>query len=302
MTGTALLLILLSVVLHVAWNALGKNVRPSAAFFGVSMIQSALVLTPLLIWKSDQVVPALLTVWPTLVATSCFSAAYNIALAAGYRSGDLSLVYPLARSLGPVGVALVSLLLGRGQEISRGCLLGIAIILAGSLVLPLDRFRELHLDRYRTPAFLAALATALSTTGYTLLDDHALEQLRASLAFDHDTVAASLVYAAMHAWATGCVLALFVVAVPGERRALRDVLTRLRLEALFVGVAGYASYILVLGAMAFVSDVTYVAGFRQLSVPLAAAVGVLWLGDRMSPPRLAGIGLCSLGLLLIAVE
>jgi drug/metabolite transporter (DMT)-like permease len=66
------------------------------------------------------------------------------------------------------------------------------------------------------------------------------------------------------------------------------------------GAGMYVGYALVLGAMAFVSDVSYVVGFRQLSVPLGALVGVYLLGEPGPPAKWVGVGLCFVGLLLVA--
>ena len=73
------------------------------------------------------------------------------------------------------------------------------------------------------------------------------------------------------------------------------------MSALCVGIAGYTSYVLILGAMAFVSDVTYVAAFRQLGVPIGVVVGAWGLSESVSSPRWVGTGLCTVGLLMIVV-
>ena len=202
MTIAAIVLILISVVLHVGWNTISKHVVPTAAFFLVAMLISAVALTPILIWLHASVGTVLLEVWPLLLATSFFAALYNVALASAYRAGDLSLVYPLARSLAPLGVALISVALGRGAEIGVGCLAGIAIIVLGSALLPLDDWTGLALERFRSKAFAGALLTATATAGYTVLDDEALRWLRGSEALELGPARISLVYAAFHAWVT----------------------------------------------------------------------------------------------------
>ena len=105
MSATALVLILGSVALHVGWNALSRRARPSVAFFWLGNLASSLCLLPVLFWQRAALAPLLAEVWPALIATGLFSLLYNVCLAGAYRRGDLSLVYPLARSLGPAGVA-----------------------------------------------------------------------------------------------------------------------------------------------------------------------------------------------------
>ena len=69
---------------------------------------------------------------------------------------------PLARSLGPVGVAAVSVALGRGAAISYACFAGIAIIVLGSAMLPLDQWTGLRFERFRSRAFGGAVLTAIA--------------------------------------------------------------------------------------------------------------------------------------------
>jgi drug/metabolite transporter (DMT)-like permease len=301
MSATAAVLIFASVVLHVGWNAISRHERPSSVFFLAAMVASAFALLPVLGVYRSEISAVLGQVGGVLVATSVLAAAYNVLLAASYRAGDLSLVYPLARSLGPVGVALTSIALGRGGEISSACLMGIAIIVVGSLLVPLDNWYDLRIERFRTPAFRYSVLTAAATAGYTLLDDHALRILRASESLTLGTSSITLLYAALHACATTSMLGLWILLVPRERRTLALVDRRSVVLSVVVGIGGYASYILVLVAMAFVSDVTYVAGFRQLGVPLSLAVGAWALSERISAPRAVGVALCAVGLLMIAV-
>jgi drug/metabolite transporter (DMT)-like permease len=54
-------------------------------------------------------------------------------------------------------------------------------------------------------------------------------------------------------------------------------------------------------AMAYVSNVSYVSAFRQLSIPIGAALGILVRKEAASPPKLAGIALVVLGLTLTAL-
>lgn len=303
MTTLAALLILGSVSLHLSWNAISKQADPTPAFFLIASAVSSLALSPALFWYRDVAGEAFHLVLPLLATVAVFSATYNILLARAYRSADLSLIYPLARSLGPAGVLLVSFALGRGGEISVGCALGIVAIIAGSIFLPLDSIASLRLSNYRTPAFLAAIGCAGATVGYTLIDDQALRFLRndPGLGTGLGTGELSLLYASMEAPATTLVLGAFVLARRSERQKLPRVAHSSGRAALTVGILGYGSYILILWSMAYVTDVTYVAGFRQIGVPLSLLAGARILGERITGPRLLGGGLCSFGLLLIGL-
>lgn len=63
----------------------------------------------------------------------------------------------------------------------------------------------------------------------------------------------------------------------------------------------HLGYALVLIAMAFAENVSYVVGFRQLSIPLGAIVGILVLKEPSPVPKLAGVAIMFAGLVLIAM-
>ncbi len=61
-----------------------------------------------------------------------------------------------------------------------------------------------------------------------------------------------------------------------------------------------ATYALILLAMAYVRNVSYLLAFRQLSIPIGAALGMLAGKETVSYPKLVGIGVVVVGLVLIA--
>jgi drug/metabolite transporter (DMT)-like permease len=300
LTQTALLLVVVSVCLHVSWNLISKRERPTPAFFLVSLATSTVLLLPVLVWNRADIEPTLMRIWPILLGTAFFSTVYNVALAGAYQAADLSLVYPLARSLAPAVVALASVALGRGGAISWGCWAGIVLIILGSMLLPLRSRQDLRLENYLGPGFLLALVTALGTAGYTLTDDAGVRLLRSST--ELGPIGTGLFYGALHSWATTIGLTLYVCASRSGRQELRAVVGASASRAALVGAVSYASYILVLVAMTLVRDVSYVAAFRQLGVPLSVAAGGLLLGERFGAPRLAGAAVIFLGLILVAAR
>jgi len=71
--------------------------------------------------------------------------------------------------------------------------------------------------------------------------------------------------------------------------------------AALMGVIILATYGLVLTSMAYVSNVSYVIAFRQLSIPIGAALGILVRKEKATPPKLTGIALVVTGLVLAAL-
>jgi uncharacterized membrane protein len=62
-----------------------------------------------------------------------------------------------------------------------------------------------------------------------------------------------------------------------------------------------STYGLVLAAMAYVSDVSYVAAFRQLSIPIGAVLGLTLQQEPRYQPKIIGIGVVSVGLVLVGI-
>jgi uncharacterized membrane protein len=85
------------------------------------------------------------------------------------------------------------------------------------------------------------------------------------------------------------------------RAELRAVWRMQTWQAGLTGASIYAGYTLVLVAMAFVSNVSYVVAFRQVSVPLGALVGVLALRDSPHVPKLVGVATMFVGLVLVGL-
>ena len=70
-----------------------------------------------------------------LVLTGVFQAVYYLGLSGAYRTGHISIAYPLVRSLPVVLVAIANLLLGRSQQLSVQALFGMLLITLGGLLL-----------------------------------------------------------------------------------------------------------------------------------------------------------------------
>ena len=98
MTLVGIGLLLTSAVIHVGWNLIGKRQHPSAAFLLVANTLGFLWLAPIVVLYRHALPTFPARVWLWLVATSFCQAFYYSALAGAYRSGELSVVYPLARS------------------------------------------------------------------------------------------------------------------------------------------------------------------------------------------------------------
>jgi drug/metabolite transporter (DMT)-like permease len=221
-------------------------------------------------------------------------------LAGAYRTGQMSVVYPLARSSPAVFVAVVSFAIGRERQISHQCVAGIILVVFGGFLLPMTRFRDLRVTNYLKLSGFLALAAAVGTAGYSMIDDQALRSLRDAPAMPLGAAQVTLVYSFFEGISTSFWLAAGVLGRSRGRAALGEISRGYRGTAALTGVAMYLGYTLVLISMAFVANVSYVVAFRQTSILFGAILGVLVLSEPSQPPKFAGVVLMLAGLLLIA--
>ncbi|MEZ4591307.1 MAG: EamA family transporter [Chloroflexota bacterium] len=301
MSLTAAILIIISAFMHAGWNFISKRRNPSLAFFFVTAVFAALAISPILFIHRGVLGGLPTAVWGLVLATGVAQGIYFFGLAGAYRRGDISLAYPLARALPVLLVASLSLLLGNSGEIGRLGLLGMGLITAGCIILPLPSFRAFRLQNYRDAVILMALVAAVGTTGYTLLDDQALRQMRAVVSLDNNQI--TLLFIALQTSSTALMLGLATLFSPDERRQLRQIGQNraLLLTSLLTGIIIMSTYGLVLAAMAYVTNVSYVAAFRQLSIPIGAVLGLTLQQEPRYAPKLLGIGIVSVGLILVGI-
>lgn len=299
MSLTAILLVTVSAFTHAAWNLLSKRQHPTAGFFLIGNTIGTLLFAPVILfyWHRLAQIPA--SVWILLVVTGFFMALYYGALAGAYRAGDMSLAYPLARSSPIIVVTFVALVLGRGDQISWQCVVGIVLVVAGCLVLPMKRFGDFRIRNYLNACCLLSLLAAIGTTGYSIADDEALRYLRELPTDAFGPFEASLLYIALEGFSSSFWQALFVVAQPSERRSFREELRSSKLRAALIGFGIYVTYTLVLAAMAFVENVSYVVAFRQLSIPIGAVAGMILLKEPRHRPKIIGLLALTVGLVLV---
>lgn len=301
MTPLALALVLGSAVLHAGWNYLGKTRRPTASFFAVANLTGFVVLSPMLLLHTGVV-----SMWPTqmwlwLLATGFCQAVYCSALAGAYRSGDMSIVYPLARSSPIIVVMATTVLFGRGHELSMWCAVGAVMIVAGCFLIPMKRFSDLRWSNYLNVRCLLALLAAVGTAGYSIVDDEALRLLRGLGGWDATLIERTLLYACLQALSAGAWLTLFVMPASTGRASMRHFLTSDKWSAMATGIAIYATYSLVLVAMAFAHNISYIVAFRQISIPIGVGLGVVLLNESLDPPKIAGVAVLLAGLMMVAL-
>jgi uncharacterized membrane protein len=172
---TAFLLVVIAAFAHATWNFLAKRAAHSKNLIWFSSATEAVLFAPLAIWVLTDVRSSLgLRAAIFLLATGILHLLYTESLLRGYRAGDLTVVYPLARGTGPLlsfcGAVLVlherpSLLAAAGAlMITFGVLLS-----SGGLFALRDQANHAGL--------FWGVATGCTIACYTLVDGYSVKVL-----------------------------------------------------------------------------------------------------------------------------
>jgi drug/metabolite transporter (DMT)-like permease len=284
-TLLAFSLILIAAVLHATWNLLAKRAGGGAGFVWLFSALSALIYAPLGIATFIIRRPSLGGVELLFIAGSgLLHLVYFVLLQRGYRIGDLSLIYPLARGTGPTlsTIAAIAFLSERPSPLAiAGALLvvGSVFVMTGGTRLFRQQGAGLTIGY--------GLLTGTVIASYTLWDKYA--------------VATLLIPPLLFDWSMG----LFRTAMlaPAALRQRQQVASLFRVhwrEALGVATLSPLAYILVLTALVS-SPVSYVAPAREISILIGAFFGARLLREGDAPRRLAAAGTMVVGVIALAV-
>lgn len=276
MTPAVLALVLTAAVLHATWNLLAKRAQAAdtVAFVWLTTALSAVVYLPVVaVWFAMVPLRQPLTAFDFafIAGGAVIHAAYFLLLQRGYRAGDLSLVYPLARGTGPL-LASIAAVLFLGERPGVLGFIGIAAIVAGIFV---AAGASLHVAHVRASVGYG-IATGAAIAAYTLWDKHAVSAL----------AIAPVIYEVGHFVVQTAIMAPLVAR--GERRAaLGPAWRAYRAEILGVAVLSPLGYILVLTALV-VAPVSLVAPAREVSIVFGAVLGARLFGEGDVRRRVAG--------------
>lgn len=301
MTPAAIMLLIVSAFIHATWNLIGKREEPSPRFFLAANMVGVVCLSPVALAHLNLPGRFPAEVWLLVAITGLFQAVYFTGLAGAYRAGHLSVAYPLARSAPVVIVAAVTALMGKAHQLTPCSVVGMVLVAIGGLLLPIGRFTDWKLRDYFHASTLFALMAAVGTSGYSIVDDSALRVLRETVSMGAGRAALTLTYAFFEGISTSLWLGAFVLL--GRRSAI-DSAKPMRHRAASAALAGLGiclAYVIVLLAMTFAKNVSYVVAFRQLSIPIGAVLGVTVLREPRNTAKLAGVAIMLVGLVLVAL-
>lgn len=279
------LLIAGAAVAHAVWNITVKKTGASGpSFIWAGVVVSAVLYAPFGVASLLDSGADLLAWLPLAVVSGIFQVVYFLVLQRGYRLGDVSVVYPLARGTGPALSVLLAILI-LGERPGWVALLGAAVVVAGVVVVGFAGGRE-HARTNRT-GILYGLAVGVIIAAYTLWDAAAVTV--------HGLPPVGYYWGSV-------VVQVILLGIPALRRR-RETLTAVRQHpwaVLIFGALGPLAYILVLLAIQ-IAPVSIVAPAREVSVVLVGLAGWLLFREPHPAQRLLGAVIVIAGVALLAI-
>jgi uncharacterized membrane protein len=287
MSALALTLVLTAAVLHATWNLSAKRAAggDSVAFVLLMRAASTAFALPfgLAAWIAG--LPSLTALdWAAIAASGAIHAVYFLLLQWGYRTGDLSVVYPVARGTGPL-FAVVAAVVLLGERPGAVGSIGIAAILAGIVLISglLTASGRTH----RPAGVGRGALTGLWIAAYTVVDALAVT----SLGLD------PFVFFFLSLLVSTVVLAPFALRDPASVRKKWHESSR---QVVVVGVLSPVAYTLVLFALR-VAPLAYVAPLREVSMMIGVFYGAWLLRERVTALRLCGVACMIAGVAALAL-
>lgn len=296
MTVTAFFLIVASSVLHASWNLIAKKNTMTMVLYWILGLCGATIWCHVQFWTPVHVFSLPLRFWLLLLASVTVDMVYGFGLVLTYRKMDMASAYPMMRAMPILLTALVTSILGIGSPIGPVAVFGFFLVLAGSLMMPLDSFSDFKLSRYANSKMLFILIAAFGTTGYTILDSQAQKAMRDFCAnIDVSKTVISLTYYSTRAIVLSSIQPLVILWFKSERKILKDYIVQKNYRPMLAGLCSSGTYILVLIAMNYVTNVSYVQVFRQLGLPIGMAAGILILKEKSALVKWVGVSLILCG-------
>lgn len=300
MTPDVLGLVLASALIHAVWSFSIKGSRDPLTFNVVQTIPLTLGFLAALVFVDLSGLSG--RFWWLLLATGVAHGAYLYGLSLALAGGDLSLVYPIARST-PAFLPLFAIPL-TGEKLTGAGMIGIATVVAGMWAVqfggaaPRDGTdAESVWRRLTAPHFRFAYLALAATVAYGLLDKALMVELSTTAL---PGPIPRPVFGFFALWLTCSVFFVPAALVRMERGSLGRALRTEWKRASVAAVISLIGYSLILEAFE-TAPASYVVAVRQVSVLFVLALSIAFLGERPGRVRALGALATVAGVALVAV-
>jgi drug/metabolite transporter (DMT)-like permease len=278
----AIMLLLISAVLHTSWNLLIKQSEDKyivtwwMVTIGGLFAMIALLFTGL---------PPR-NMWIFAMVSVCVEATYFLTLSYAYHDNDFSLIYPVARGSAPAFLAIWSFIFLH-EKLTGGGLLGLSMIIGGLLIIGIHTLTQAHVTHVHFKGAAVALFIALLISIYTTIDGAAVRD----------------------GFALPYVMSMFAfVPIPITPFIFREyswarikmTLVKQPIRVPLAGVLGVLAYLMAVFSFS-IAPLSYAGSIREVSVVFGAFAGWWFLKEKMGGFRVLGAIVIFGGILVIAL-
>ncbi len=290
MNETAILLVLLSAVMHAFRNFLTKKATDKQSFVWWYEIFGLVFFTPVFVFTLISEGMDALVFSEMIFISGFLHFLYWLFLAKTLENGDLSLVYPIMRS-SPALVLIFSVTILR-ENVSSFGVFGILLVAVGVYTIGMEKLSVSELSRpiraVRTDLSTRfALLTLVSVAAYSLVDKVAVARMH------------PIVFVYIYPFVSLFLFSFYIRKTKRSGEILREWIDN-KAAILICGVLSIFGYFLIL--MAFTMErVSYIVGLRQLSIVFAVQLGGYFLKEGSRLARIASSVVIFLCAYLIAI-
>ncbi len=259
MTTPIFLAVIFSALLHALWNAAIKGGRDQRLTM-TALIAGNIPIALVALAFSPAPAPES---WSYIAAGIVLQIGYQLFLLASYRVGDLTQVYPIARGIAPLLVAVISVLF---LGVHLNSVEVIAVIAIGAGLASMSIVRQQDGTQNGKAAVLACL-TGCFIAAYSLVDGIGARLAGTALGY--------------YGWvAIGNALAFSVLMEITKPGLLRNIPRDAKRICIFGGSAYFVAYAIVVWAFTQ-APIALVAALRETSIVFALFLGVLFLKEKL---------------------
>lgn len=286
MSVWSLFTLILSAFMHATWNFLAKRSNGGTVFVWFYSGVSTLFTSPIAIFfLFKESFSMTQFYWLIILISIILHIIYSLTLQFAYKTGDMTLVYPVARGTGPFIVAIIAVFFLK-ETISVLSGTGILFIITSIFILS-GGFTNIKRKDIKTPLTLG-IFIGLIIASYTLIDKAAVSYILISpYIYYFFMIAGQFIF-----------ITIFALKKPVN---IKIEFKKTWKYAIAVGILSSAAYLLVLIVMTF-EQVSYVAPIRETSIVIGTIMAVILLSERGGRERIIGSFLMIVGIFLIAIS
>jgi drug/metabolite transporter (DMT)-like permease len=278
----AILLLLISAILHTSWNLLIKQSEDKyiVTWWMVTVGGGFAIIALLFTGLPPR------TLWIFALISVCVEATYFLTLSYAYHDNDFSLVYPVARGTAPAFLALWSFLFLH-EKLTRGGMIGLALIIGGLIIIGVNTLMQSHVTHLHFKGVAVAIFIALLISIYTTIDGAAVK----------------------NGFAMPYVMSMFtLVPLPiapfifreYKWTRVKEVLFKQSIRVPLAGILGVLAYLMAVFSYS-IAPLSYAGAVREVSVVFGALAGWWFLKERLGGVRVLGAIVIFVGILIIAM-